>query len=158
MNAHDDHTKQAFLDNLARCGVLTAAAQAAGVKSVSTIYNWRKNDPAFSEAYDEALLSAADSLEVEARRRAVDGVVRVKVIGTGENARTIDEIVYSDSLLLALLKAKKPHEFAERSKSEISGPDGGAIETNDTASAARLMAILEEAKRRKEAASDPLFD
>jgi hypothetical protein len=152
---YSDDTKQDFLDQLARCGVLSAARAAAGIKSHATIHKWRETDEAFSEAYDEAMATAADSLETEARRRAVEGVVRVKHHPkTGE---PIDEVQYSDTLLLALLKAKKPSEFAERTKTELSGPDGKAIETNDTANAARLMAILEDAKRRKEADNDPLF-
>jgi len=154
MNAHDDQTKQTFLDNLARCGVISASAKAAGIKTIATIHRWRKDDPAFGEAFDEAMLTAADSLEVEARRRAVEGVVSTRFTKDGE---PYDEIKYSDTLLLALLKAKKPSEFAERSKTEISGPDGAAIQTNDTASAARLMAILEDARRRKEADLDPLL-
>lgn len=154
----DDETKQLFLDNLAATGVVSEAARAAGFTSYSSLYQLRKSDPEFAEAWTEALDNAADMLELEARRRAVQGVTRVKVIGSGENAQMIDEVHYSDTLLLALLKAKKPSEFAERSKTEISGPDGKAIETNDTSAAARLLAILEEAKLRRDAGRDPLFD
>lgn len=161
----DDTTKQAFLDALAESGIVATACRAAGIKSRISITNWREKDEAFNTAYLEAMAEAADGLEAEARRRAVEGVVRVKMIGSGDNAQIIDEIQYSDSLLSQLLKAKKPDEFAERSKTELSNPDGTLKNENDTSAAVRIAALLEEARRRRDAASeegdaesDPLFE
>lgn len=150
--AFSDDDKQSFLDTLARTGVILDACTAIGC-SRSTVTLWR-NDPQFNEAYEQALLDAADGLESEARRRAVEGVVRVRFDKAGN---AYDEITYSDPLLLALLKARKPHEFAERSKSEISGPEGKPIETNDMSAAVRLASLLEEARVRRAQAEDDLF-
>lgn len=144
--AYTDEDKQKFLDHLAKTGVVAEALVAAGIKSRPTIQRWRAEDPQFSEAYDDAMATAADSLEAEARRRAVEGVVTTKF---NKNGDAFDEVKYSDTLLLALLKAKKPDEFADRSKTEISNPDGTFKPENDTAAAARIAALLEEGRRRR---------
>ena len=141
-----DEDKQTFLDVLADTGVIQDGCRVAKV-SRQTVYQWRKNDEVFEQAYADALNAASDALESEARRRAVEGVVRVKF---NKEGTPFDEVQYSDTLLLALLKAKKPSEFADRSKTEISGPEGAPIQTNDTAAAARLVALLEEAKLRRQ--------
>ena len=163
-----DDAKQQFLDALAQTGVIGAAiaqvpAVSRGAATISrdAVARWRKNDPAFEAAYQDALEASADALETEARRRAFKGVLREKCIGSGENARFIEEYVYSDTLLLALLKGNRPDKFAERTKSEISGPNGGAIQTDHTNAAARLASILDDAAARRDAtlnAPDPLFD
>ena len=152
-----DDAKQQFLDALAQTGVIGAAiaqvpavSRGAATISRAAVSNWRKNDPAFEAAYQDALEASADALETEARRRAFEGVLREKCIGSGENARFIEEYVYSDTLLLALLKGNRPDKFAERTKSEISGPGGNAIEMNDTSAAARIAAILDNAKARRD--------
>lgn len=152
--AHDsDELKQAFLDALATSGVVKTAMVASGVSGYSTHKRWRDTDPEFAEAYAEALEASADTLEAEARRRALEGVVRVKFQPkTGE---PYDEIQYSDPLTMFLLKAARPDKFADRTKNELSGPGGAPIETNDGAASARIAAIFEEAKRRKLLASDP---
>jgi hypothetical protein len=153
MIRHDDNTKQLFLDTLSRTGVIADAMRAAGISQRLTVSNWRK-DEQFDDAYRDALADAGDGLELEAHRRAVEGVVKVRF---SKDGTAYDEIAYSDTLLLALLKAKKPHEFAERTKTEITSPDGSLTPENPTASAARLLAILEEAKLRRAAETDPLF-
>lgn len=156
--AYTDADKQKFLDHLAKTGVVAEALAAAGIKTRPTIIRWRETDEQFAAAYNDALADAADSLEAEARRRAVEGVVRTKVIGKGEDARVVDELHYSDSLLLALLKAKKPDEFAERTKTELTNPDGTFKPENETAAAARIAAIFEAAKKRRAAGEeDDLF-
>lgn len=156
-SAISDEQKQLFLDALSRSGILAVACKAAGITRQSTV-NWRKRDPQFAAAYDDAMADAADLLEEEARRRAYEGVSTLKIIGTGDNAREVYETRYSDQLMLALLKAKKPDEFAERSKAEISNPDGTLRPESTEQAAARLAAILDEAKRRKTAGeADDLF-
>lgn len=155
--AKKDTDKQIFLDAFAACGVITTAARAANTTR-PTVANWRKNDPDFAAAFLEAEEEAADYLEQEATRRAVEGVTRQKMLGSGENALLVEETTYSDPLLMFLLKARRPDRFADRSKSEISGPDGKPIQTTDTSTALRLQAILEEAKARKDGKEeDDLF-
>lgn len=154
-----DTQKQTFLDALARTGIVADAMREAGIKTYNTPINWRQNDEEFAKGFDEAMREAADAVESEARRRAIEGVTRQKMLGSGDNAILIEEQQYSDTLLLALLKAKKPDEFADRSKTELSSPDGTmSPAAGDTQAAARIAAMLEEAKRRREADSDPLFE
>lgn len=158
--AATDTQKQAFLDEYARTGIVADACRAAGI-SRPTYVRWRDTDEEFRIAFLDAQEDAADAAESELRRRAIEGVVREKVIGSGENARFIEEVQYSDTLLLALNKALRPEKFADRSKTELTSPDGSmSPAAGDTQAAARVAAILEEAKRRREADgdSDPLFE
>lgn len=156
--AIDDTQKQTFLDALARTGIVADALREAGIKSLANIKRWRETDEQFAAGYEEAEATAADALESEARRRAIEGVQRKRYDKDGNLIS--EEIVYSDTLMLALLKANKPDKFIDRSKSEISNPDGSLKPSSDTEAAARIAAILEEAKRRRaqaEDADDELF-
>lgn len=162
--AISDDQKQTFLDALAKCGVIGDALVAAGIKSRQTVTRLREADPEFGEAYDEALEASRDTLESEARRRAVEGVSQIKFYPKGhpDAGKPYTEMNYSDSLLMFMLKGERGEKFAERTKSEISGPGGGPIEANDTATAARIAALLDAARRRRDeeggADDDPLFD
>jgi hypothetical protein len=84
--------KAKFLHLLADLGNITLAALGAGLGR-RTVYGWRKKDPDFAAAWDDALEIGADALEDEARRRAMAG---------------------SDLLLIFLLKGAKPHIYRER--------------------------------------------
>ena len=89
----------------------------------------RGEDPVFAQAWDDAEIVAADMLELEARRRAVEGTERY-VLSHGEvviyEGKPLKIKEYSDTLLLYLLKAHKPGLFCDRSKVELSGK----VETN----------------------------
>lgn len=104
-----DATRRTFLDVLARTGIVTTAVQAVGVARM-TAYRWRE-DPEFAKAWDDALEQAADRMEAEAIRRAVEGVEEPIYQG-GQLVGT--RIVYSDSLLGKLLGANRPAKFRER--------------------------------------------
>lgn len=101
--------REAFLKALALTGVVAKAAAAIGMDR-STVSRWRA-DPAFSQAWDEALEEAADRLEAEAIRRAVEGVEEPVYQG-GQLVGT--RTVYSDMLLGKLLGANRPAKFRER--------------------------------------------
>lgn len=106
--------KAAFLLSLAAYGNVSAAARAVGIDR-RTAQKARKEDPAFDEAWAEALEDAADALEEEARRRAVHGVARDRgVYYKGELLATETVVEYSDVLLIFLLKACRPERFRER--------------------------------------------
>jgi hypothetical protein len=100
-----------FLHELANTGSVTAATAIANT-SRTRVYELRKADPAFASAWQEAEEIATDRLEEEARRRAVEGVAE-PLVSAGKLVRDDDgqPIVvrrYSDNLLLALLKARRP--------------------------------------------------
>lgn len=85
---------------LASVGVVTEACRVAGVGTV-TAYRHRDNEPDFAVAWEEAVEQAADGLELEARRRAVKGVME------GKSRR------YSDTLLIFLLKGARPEKYRD---------------------------------------------
>ena len=64
--------ENAFFAALGKTGVVTWAAKAAGVGR-RTVYDHLQADPEFGERWQEALDTAADTLEGELIRRAVEG-------------------------------------------------------------------------------------
>ncbi len=64
--------RQVFLDHLAACCNVTRAAAAAGV-GVSTVYDARRRDPAFAEAWDQAIEAGYATLEALLIERAALG-------------------------------------------------------------------------------------
>lgn len=91
----------AFLAALAQVGVVTQAAQIAGIGR-QHVYEHRRKHPDFAAAWRNARREAADNLEVEARRRALfEG---------------------SDTLLIFLLKAARPKKFRDNWKAEMTTP------------------------------------
>ena len=101
--------RRRFLEEFARCGVATFAAKHAGV-STTTLYRAKKADSSFAEAYERAIEESVDCLELEARRRAVDGNDK-PVFHNGKKVGSIRE--YSDTLLIFLLKANRPAKYRD---------------------------------------------
>jgi hypothetical protein len=103
--------QECFLQALAETGSVIDAVRVAGT-SRTRVYELRKVDPAFSAAWSEAEDIAADRLEDEARRRAVEGVSEPLVSGgklvRDDSGQPITARRYSDGLLMALLKARRP--------------------------------------------------
>ena len=79
----------------------------------------KDTSPEFATAFQEAMDEAADMLEAEAWRRALEGVAEPVVKGgkpvcdpsTGE---TIMVRRYSDALLMLLLRGSRPGKFSAR--------------------------------------------
>ena len=101
--------KARFIDALAASGVVLAAVRAAGVAR-SVVYEWRAQDEAFRAAWLDALDDSSDLLEAEAVRRAARGTQR-PVFYKGEQVGAVTE--YSDTLLMFLLKARRPDRFRD---------------------------------------------
>ena len=118
-----DHARETFLHTLRDTANVSAAARAASVNR-RTVYCWRDENPEFAADWDEALEEATDTLEAEARRRALDGVAK-PVFYQGEECGTVQE--YSDTLMTLLLKAHRPEKFKERTASELTGPAGAPL-------------------------------
>lgn len=82
----------------------------------------RERDPIFSQAYDEAMDDAADLLEAEAWRRALEGVPH-PLLKAGQpvldpaTGLPITVQRYSDPLLVMLLRGCKPAKFQRRNVS-----------------------------------------
>jgi hypothetical protein len=103
--------QECFLKALSDSGSVTTAAAVAGT-SRTRVYELRKADPAFASAWEDAEEMAADRLEDEARRRAVEGVAEPLVsagkLVRDDNGQPVMVQRYSDNLLMALLKARRP--------------------------------------------------
>lgn len=98
-----------FLAALADTGNARDSARAAGVDR-ATAYRHREKDEGFADAWEAALQDATDSLEMEARRRAVEGVEE-PVFHKGERVGSVRR--YSDTLLIFLLKAHRPEKYRD---------------------------------------------
>lgn len=101
------------------------SALAAGVGR-ATVYEWRRDDPKFAALYDEAHEDALDALEEEARRRAYDGVLE-PMVSAGSLVCHVRK--YSDTLLITLLKGKRPDTYRDRH--EVTGKNGAPLITTD---------------------------
>lgn len=161
-----DADLQAYLDALARCGVRTRAARAAGT-TYPVIKRYIESDPQFAEAEQVAFEEAADFLESCAWDRATEGYVmevehEIEQIDadSGEVSVKILKgrkyLAPSDGLLTTLLKASRPDKFAERTKAEHTGKDGTPL-LDDTATGARLASILADAKARRDGSVEDLL-
>lgn len=109
--------REAFLAELARRGNVSDACRAVDAPR-QTMYDWRETDPAFAAAWDAALDEAADRMEREAFRRAVEGVDE-PVFYQGDEVGSVRK--YSDTLLIFLLKAARPEKYRERTEVQASG-------------------------------------
>lgn len=115
--------ERAFLASLALTGNVVEAAQAADVPR-SVVYRARDLFPDFAQEWVDALDAAADVLETEARRRAVEGVEEPVYQG-GKLVGTVTK--YSDTLLIFLLNGARPGKYKTTVRQEVTGKDGGAV-------------------------------
>jgi len=122
-----DRAREKFIEVLRHTCNVSEAARAVGI-SRTTAYEHRA-DAQFALAWDEAEQEAADRLEREAWRRAVDGVDK-PVTHQGKITATYKE--YSDRMLEMLLKAHRPEKYRERVSAEVSGPKGDPIKSEVT--------------------------
>jgi len=147
--------KQAFLEALRACGVVTRAAKTASPgasgSGIQTFRDERKRDPEFARAWDEAIEQHAGDLVAELYRRALvgDQVPIVSPKGEVVGYRTIR----SDKLLLEAVRAHAP-EFTPRSESTVTakvsrGPDLG-LDKLSPASQDDLARILERELAREQ--------
>lgn len=134
--------RERFLSALADTGIVSAAVVIAGT-SRTRVYELRKHDSGFASAWEEAEEQAADALEAEAWRRAVDGVpeplVSARKVVHDDEGQPLAIRRYSDNLLLALLKARRPERFKDRALVEHDIADGLA----DRLEAARQRALAQ---------------
>jgi hypothetical protein len=114
-----------FLRSLEQGWSVTHAAARAG-RHRRRFYDVREQDEAFRVQWDEALEAGTCVLEDEARRRAVDGIEDFVLDKFGvEHPKR----VYSDNLLMFLLRARRPDVYRENAQRlELTGRNGGPVE------------------------------
>lgn len=106
-----------FLAALSETASVTKSCELSDIARAS-IYEWRDADPEFRERWEAALDVGTDALEDEAVRRAKDGTLK-PVFYQGEECGHIRE--FSDTLMIVMLKARRPDRFKERTSTEIMG-------------------------------------
>ncbi|GBQ95569.1 hypothetical protein AA0229_0211 [Gluconobacter cerinus NRIC 0229] len=129
--------KEQFLKHLAANGNISAAGRFADVQR-STLYHWKETDPHFAFLWDDALEEAADALEAEARRRAVEGYDEPityggKIICNPETGSPLVRKKYSDGLMAFLLKAHRPSRFKAGHTEDQTGSISICISHDDSA-------------------------
>lgn len=110
IRAGDNLWRPAFLAAMAQHGNVTVAAKAAGINR-STAYKAQRDDPEFERQWQAAYDEACDLIEAEALRRASRGT-RKGIYYKG--VRVDEEIEYSDTLMLAMLKGHKPDKYGDK--------------------------------------------
>lgn len=114
----------AFLEALSINGGNVARACARARFSRNAAYQWRADKPEFAAKWDRAVEIGTDALEDEALRRAHDGTER-PVFQKGVCVGHVRE--YSDTLLIFMLKARRPERFKDRVANEFSGSVGSYV-------------------------------
>jgi hypothetical protein len=119
--------RPAFLQAFAETGLVIEAAKKAKVAR-STVYEERDRNQDFAKAWAAVEEWTTEEMEQEARRRAVLGVEEPVY----HQGKLIDHVRrYSDTLLIFLLKARRPEVYRENHRVEHTGPDGGPIQTQE---------------------------
>ena len=103
--------QKALLAAFREVGMVRLACDVAKVGR-SSHYRWLEGDAEYRKAFDMVKKDAADILEDEAVRRAIDGVERPTGWYKGKPGGYVRE--YSDNLLMFLLKWIKPDKYKDR--------------------------------------------
>jgi hypothetical protein len=131
--------QRAFIKAFCVTASVSRAAKAAQIHR-QRHYSWLKEDPHYAELFDGARLEVGDALQDEAVRRAYEGVLEpVYYKGKPCGVRR----VYSDGLLMFLLRGWLPEVYGERANRavEVSATTGvGPIVLDD----ANLKALSED--------------
>jgi hypothetical protein len=145
--------QKVFLDSFRELGTVSAACIAAGIGR-TTAYRWRQADEDFALAWHDLEEDTTDEMEREAYRRAVEGVPE-PVFHKGEEIATINR--YSDTLLIFMLKARKPETYRERFDVNHSGkvatperPDLSKLDLEEAEQLTRLLAKARSDARQAE--------
>lgn len=109
--------REQFILNLADGGHVMESAKLAGVGR-RTVYDERQRNEEFALQWADAIEVSTELLEKEAQRRAVDGVEE-PIYYKGDEVGRVRK--YSDTLLIFLLKGRRPDVYRDGVKVEHSG-------------------------------------
>ena len=112
-----------FLEVLADTANVTKASDAIGIDRFS-LYRIRDKDEEFRLQWDEAVERGTNRLEDEAVRRATEGWDE-PVFYLGQQTGMVRK--FSDTLLIFMLKARRPEKFRERIEQQHTGKDGAPL-------------------------------
>lgn len=127
--------RRLFLRAFALRGIVLEGCRAAGV-SRDAVYHWRETSEWFETLYQVAIEEAADRIEAEAIRRAVDGYDEPVIYqgmptlvtdpNTGEQ-RQLTVRKYSDQLMALVLRGARPEKYRENHRVELEGGATGVL-------------------------------
>lgn len=109
--------KPRFLAAFRETGLVKDACEVAGVGR-RTVYDHRQRDEDFALAWAEVEQETTEQMEREAYRRGVEGVVE-PIVSAGKHVTDVRR--YSDTLLIFMLKARKPETYRDNVRIEHSG-------------------------------------
>lgn len=132
--------KAKLLKLMAVDGNVGTSCAAVGIARV-TLYRHLDSDTEFAAAYAEARETAADVLEAEAYRRAVEGVPEPVYQG-GREVGAVQR--YSDVLLMLLLRSNRPSKFRENYVPREAPSDNA------------ILALVDVLARSRQAISEPV--
>jgi hypothetical protein len=108
-----------FLAALSDGLTVTAACKQADVAR-SNAYDERDRNETFAQAWDDIIERTTETMEAEAYRRAVEGWRERGIFN--EDGEEVGEVrKYSDTLLIFLLKARRPATYRERHEVKHTG-------------------------------------
>lgn len=139
-----DTRKAKWLEAFDEEGTVFQACKKAGIGR-STVYEWRQKDESFAIAWHDVEEATTERMEREAYRRSVEGTVR-DIYHQGEVVGS--ERQYSDTLLIFMLKARRPERYRDNVKIEHAGSidhKGAAILVTDPELAEAGRALLRRA-------------
>ena len=122
-----DRKKKKLLSELRQGRFLRTAAKNAGVHR-STVEAHREKDPAFNEAVEDAIAEGTGLYEDELQTRVFDGEERTVFNKQGDSETYF---VKSDRLLEFALKARDRKTYGDQRTTELTGKDGGPIQTSN---------------------------
>ncbi len=146
--------KEAFLAEFAKSWIIGTACTVANC-SREAVYNWRRNDPDFSAAYDKAKLEADDHIRDEIFRRAVLGIEE-PMVSSGRIVTTVRR--YSDSLLTLLARSRMREEFSDRQEIAVTTPLLNSATVNEALDDPDTADLLTRATVRITEASETTAD
>lgn len=109
--------RRVFIEALGISANVTQSCRVAKLDR-NTAYDWRGNDAEFSLAWDRAVELGTDALEDEAVRRGMKGFKK-PVFQGGKLIGHVTE--HSDTLLIFMLKARRPMVFRDRADLNVTG-------------------------------------
>jgi hypothetical protein len=106
MDARTPAAETKLLRHFALGKSIGAACKCAGIGR-STYYDWRAGDPDFARRADDAIEDGTDAIEDNALAQAKKG---------------------AQTLMVLILKSRRPEKYRDRFEAQVSGPGGGPIQ------------------------------
>lgn len=143
--------KLAFIDALEATGNVCKSCEIAGMGR-KTAYEWRDLDPRFAAQWEKAVDRGTDMLEDEAVRRAAEGTLE-PVFQAGVCVGHVRK--FSDTLLIFMLKARRPAKFKDRAHLEVTGKNGQPIDIRMSAEQFKQLPLDERIRVMQSAMGSP---